>query len=103
VVADKKSVWVARPAPDCTCSDIIMPVDWNAIAQCGQTATNYQLMPGDRLYVRSGPMLAFDGALAKVLAPWERLMGFLLLTGFTIGVLDNPKAAAGGGGGIGIR
>jgi polysaccharide export outer membrane protein len=102
-VADKKQIWVARPAPDHTCSDIVLPVDWNAIAQCGQTATNYQLMPGDRVYIKSGPMLAFDGGLAKLFAPFERIMGFLLLTGFTIGVLDNPKAAAGGGGGIGIR
>jgi hypothetical protein len=29
----------------------ILPVDWNGITRAGNTRTNYQLLPGDRLYV----------------------------------------------------
>ena len=31
--------------------DQVLPVDWEAITRQGDTKTNYQLQPGDRLYV----------------------------------------------------
>jgi polysaccharide export outer membrane protein len=47
-----KAVAVNRPVgPGCFQS---LPVDWVGITQQGQTATNYQLLPGDRLYVKAG-------------------------------------------------
>jgi protein involved in polysaccharide export with SLBB domain len=50
--AVKKHVWIARPAP-AGGPEQILPVDWKAITQDGQSATNYQLLPGDRLFVKS--------------------------------------------------
>jgi polysaccharide export outer membrane protein len=79
-VASKKKIWVARPAPACNGCDQVLPVDWMAIVQGGSTATNYQVLPGDRIYVKADPWIAIDNNLAKVLAPFERLMGFTLLT-----------------------
>jgi protein involved in polysaccharide export with SLBB domain len=79
-VASKKKIWVARPAPCENGCDQVLPVDWMAIVQGGSTATNYQLLPGDRIYVKADPWIAIDNNLAKVLAPFERLMGFTLLT-----------------------
>ena len=29
-----------------------LSVDWQAITQRGETATNYQILPGDRVYVK---------------------------------------------------
>lgn len=45
-------VWVARRKPDGQ-GEQILPVDWVGITQHGQTTTNYQLLPGDRVYVRT--------------------------------------------------
>ena len=49
-------MWIARPDRDSRTSQIL-PIDWLAITQRADVETNYQLMPGDRLYVahdRSG-------------------------------------------------
>jgi polysaccharide export outer membrane protein len=77
--ASKKHIWVARPAPAEMHCDQVLPVNWGAITQCGETATNYQLLPGDRLYVQGDTLVATDTFLAKLLSPAERVMGALLL------------------------
>ncbi len=73
-----KKIWVARPTSD-TCKMQILPVDWRAITAQGATATNYQLMPGDRVFVKQDSLVAFDNNLGKMIAPLERLMGFSML------------------------
>lgn len=78
-VASKASIWIARPSPDQCSPDQILKVDWNAIAQGAQTSTNYQLLPGDRLYVKASPLITFDTKLAKFIAPFERLLGITIL------------------------
>ena len=71
-------IWVARPSPHA--GDVqIMPVDWKAITAQGSTTTNYQLMPGDRLFVAEDKYVRFDTTIAKFTAPLERIMGFSLL------------------------
>ena len=79
--ASKRSeIWVARPAPpDAECSSQTLPVDWVAITQEGSPATNYQLFPGDRIYIKADSWVALDGFIAKVTAPVERILGFTLL------------------------
>jgi protein involved in polysaccharide export with SLBB domain len=44
-------IWVARPAPLESREETILPVDWEAITRRGATATNYQLMPRDRVII----------------------------------------------------
>ena len=44
-------------------------MDWLAIAEGGSTRTNYQLFPGDRLFIQSDPLIRFNNNLRKVLAP----------------------------------
>jgi polysaccharide export outer membrane protein len=77
--ASKKRIWVARPVPADSCSEQILPVDWCAIVQRGKTDSNYQLLAGDRIYVQSQPILTFTAGLGKVLAPFERAFGTILL------------------------
>jgi polysaccharide biosynthesis/export protein len=73
--ASKKKIWIARPAPPgATCGDQILPVNWNAITMCAQTDTNYQMLPGDRLFVKADGLIAIDNWLAKFLAPFERIL-----------------------------
>lgn len=45
------NVWVARRTPDQ--GDQILPVDYRGITQSGLTRSNYLLLPGDRVYVKS--------------------------------------------------
>jgi polysaccharide export outer membrane protein len=83
-VSSKHQIWVARPAPPELGCDQILPVDLNGIVQRGQTATNYQLLPGDRIYVRADKLIETDNWLSKILAPVERTFGFILLGSSTV-------------------
>ena len=47
----EKSIWIARPAPDSGGIDQILPVDWRAITRGADASTNYQILPGDRVFV----------------------------------------------------
>jgi len=79
-----KKIWIARPAPGGFGCEQILPVDWNAITRGGATETNYQLLPGDRIFIAQDPMIAFNNMIAKAKAPFERVFGFGGLTVQTI-------------------
>jgi polysaccharide export outer membrane protein len=83
-VASKKYIWVARPSPCGNGCDQVLPVDWNAVTQGGSTCTNYQLFPGDRVYVKADCLVATDNWLAKILSPVERVFGITLLGSSTV-------------------
>jgi polysaccharide export outer membrane protein len=85
-VASKRHIWVARRVPDGGHggSGNILPVDWCSITQGGSAATNYQLLPGDRIYVRAEGLIHLDSKLAKILAPIERGLGITLLGSETV-------------------
>ena len=72
-------MWLARPGYNECGGDQILPVDWVAITQRGDIATNYQILPGDRLYVSEDKLVALDTAIAKIVSPLERLFGVTLL------------------------
>jgi polysaccharide export outer membrane protein len=101
--SNKKRIWIARPSPaDHNCSQIL-GVDWLAITRGGSTATNYQLMPGDRVYVGIDPYIAADGYLAKLLAPVERILGVTLLANSVVHAISLPTGSVGAGGtGVGL-
>jgi protein involved in polysaccharide export with SLBB domain len=78
-VSSKHRIWLARPSPANNGCNQILPVDWNAITMAGSTGTNYQIFPGDRVYVSANCLITFDNYLSMVLAPIERLFGATLL------------------------
>src|SRR5262249_48243218 len=78
-VASKMHIWVARRTPNCNQAEQILPVDYIGITQHGLTTTNYQVLPGDRIYVRADEPFRVDGWLQKVLTPIERVFGVTLL------------------------
>jgi polysaccharide biosynthesis/export protein len=78
-VASLKKIWVARPAPAGHPCSQVLPVDWKAITQAGQTTTNYQLLPGDRIYISSDPFICAYNWLDKILSPFDRVMSSILL------------------------
>lgn len=74
-----KRIWISRPAPDVEGGHLILPVDWEAITELGSASTNYQLMPGDRVFVAEDPLVAVDTIVSKVISPFERVAGFVSL------------------------
>src|SRR5678815_5744860 len=45
-----KRIWVARPVPG-TEECQILPVDWPGVSALATTNTNYQIFPGDRIFI----------------------------------------------------
>lgn len=80
-VASKKKIWVARRSHH---GQQILPVDWDSIAKGGATATNYQVLPGDRIYVNSNCWIRVDTAVQRFLSPFERILGATLLGAQTV-------------------
>jgi polysaccharide export outer membrane protein len=98
-VASKKRVWVARATPDHS-PPLILPVDWCGIVKNGSAATNYQIFPGDRVYVNSDALIRTDSALGKFLAPVERVLGTVLLGSSTVNSIRNGSTNGSGTGGF---
>ncbi len=97
-VASKKKIWVARPAPNDSIQTL--PVDWKAITQDGLVRTNYQLFPGDRIYIQSDRLIALDGIITKIVTPMERVIAVTYLGARTVFQLQNMGRGALAGGGF---
>jgi polysaccharide export outer membrane protein len=99
-VASKKRVWVAR-ATRAGQPPKILPVDWQEITKCGGSATNYQLFPGDRVYVDSNNLIKADSFLAKLYSPILRTFGVTLLGASTVNTIKlGSTSGVGAAGGL---
>jgi polysaccharide export outer membrane protein len=87
-VSSKRDIWIARRSPGGS-PDQILPVCWEEITKQGIARTNYQVLPGDRIYVQSQKLISFDNALAKFLQPVERVLGIVLLGSETVNSIGN--------------
>jgi polysaccharide export outer membrane protein len=103
-VATKKKIWVARATRPGQ-PPKILPVDWCGVAQRGEAATNFQLFPGDRVFVQSDAWIRTDTWLAKRLSPLLRGFGATLLGASTVNTIKNGGSSGAGLGGAlgGIR
>ena len=72
-------IWIARPAPNGIGCEQILPVNWADISRGASTTTNYQLMPGDRLFIAEDRLARLDATVAKLTRPFERIFGFVSL------------------------
>jgi polysaccharide export outer membrane protein len=63
--ASTKELWLTQPAPTCNVCYQILPIDWQAIVMAADPSTNYQLFPGERIYVKTRCLLAFFNYLAR--------------------------------------
>ncbi len=97
-VASKKRIWIARPDDSGNSSDQVYPINWKGITQRALTTTNYQILPGDRIYVAADPLVTTDTFLAKVISPIERVLGVTLLSATTIRSIININNSNGGSG-----
>lgn len=90
-----KRIWIARPT-DVPGDVQQLPVSWDAITSQAAAGTNYQILPGDRVFIAEDRLIALDTSLAKIIAPLERVMGFTLLSAGTATRLSG-KVLRGGG------
>jgi polysaccharide export outer membrane protein len=95
-VASKRNIWVARRCPHAGHPWQILPVDWIGITQHGITQTNYQIMPGDRVYVKAQKIVTIDTTLARILSPIERLFGITLLGANTVNQIKGNVGTSSG-------
>jgi protein involved in polysaccharide export with SLBB domain len=90
-------IWIARPAPDDMGCDQILPVDVKGITKRALTATNYQMLPGDRLYINAQCLVTFQNTLTKLFTPLETISGAALLGVSASQALRNPAGFVGTG------
>ena len=90
-----KRIWIARPTRELGQVQIL-PVDYFAITEQAATHSNYQVLPGDRVFIAEDKMVAFDTQLGKLLSPFERIMGFSLLGAQTVTRFSGPVLKGGG-------
>jgi polysaccharide export outer membrane protein len=94
-VSSKHHIWIARRASDGVHYHQRLDVDWIGITERGETTTNYQIMPGDRVFVQSDRVRLFDNTLAKFLSPVERLFGVTLLSSQAINSIRSGSTIGG--------
>ncbi len=69
--AATQNVRLVRPAPPDACCAQTLPVNMSAIINAGDTTTNYQLMPGDRLLVYRDPIVRTTVFLSRLAEPFS--------------------------------
>lgn len=77
-------LWIARPAPNGVGCEQVLPVNWKDITEGASTATNYQLLPGDRLFIAENKYSRFSAIVGNTLQPFERIFGAVSLSTSTL-------------------
>ena len=90
-----KKIWIARPTDEPNKVQML-PVKWEDITAQASARTNYQILPGDRVFIAEDKLIALDTGLAKIIAPMERVMGFSLLGVGTVTRFSGPVLKGGG-------
>ncbi|MEN6457947.1 MAG: polysaccharide biosynthesis/export family protein [Thermoguttaceae bacterium] len=90
-----KRIWIARPT-DQPGKVQVLPVKWEDITAQASACTNYQILPGDRVFIAEDRLIALDTGIAKITAPLERIMGFSLLGVGTATRFSGPVLKGGG-------
>jgi polysaccharide biosynthesis/export protein len=93
--ATGRRIWVARKVPGHGGGDNILTVDWAGIAKRGEMQTNYQLLPGDRLFVQAEAVQQADYGIAKWLSPVQRVLGAILLGSQTVNSIQSGGLGGG--------
>ena len=85
-VSSKHCVYLVRPTPAACCNgtEEVFKVEWNNVVRRGCVATNYQVLPGDRIYLYAAPLITTDTYVARFLSPFERLFGAVGLGNSTV-------------------
>lgn len=96
MVGSKNDIWIARRTPHASQHEQILNVDYVGITKRGETRTNYQILPGDRIYVQAEKVFIIDNFMQKVLTPVERLLGLSLLGSSSYNSITNRRQPTNG-------
>lgn len=95
-----KKIWIARPVPGNVDCDQVLPVNWRDITRGGSTETNYQVLPGDRIFISEDRLVATEVILDRLIRPFERVFSVTALGAQTIQNLQRfPEGEPRAGGG----
>jgi polysaccharide export outer membrane protein len=86
-VSDSRQIWIARASDGGCCTTL--PVDLKAITECADARTNYQIIAGDRVFVRAYPLTAYVTRAERFLYPIERALGVTLLGAGVVRSINN--------------
>jgi polysaccharide export outer membrane protein len=87
-----KDIWIARPSPDKHGLEQRLPIRWNEITKKGITATNYQILPGDRIFIRSRVATQIDTFVTRITQPISSISGAVfLLRGVAISFNESAR------------
>lgn len=95
--ASVPNVRLVRPAPPGTCTPQVLPINVAAIIQTGDTTTNYQLMPGDRIYVYRDPIVRATIFIDRLAAPFNTVLSSILQYAYAGRFLQYLNGGVGGG------
>ena len=84
-----RHIWIARPVPDKFGYQQRLDVDWRDITANAIPATNYQLLPGDRLFIKGNKLIEINTVIGQVLAPVQQVAGFISLGSSSIRSLNS--------------
>jgi polysaccharide export outer membrane protein len=90
-MSSDKRLWLARPNGEDPNKMQVFPVNWPAIVKGGSPATNYQLFPGDRLYVQSNPLMRINNRMMQAFAPIQQIMGNEMFGVAVIGMTNSVQ------------
>jgi len=91
--AAPQNIRLVRPAPAGACCEQVLPVNYTAIVNAGDTTTNYQLLPGDRLVIYRDPIVRTSTFLSRVAEPFQIVTNTILnyaLTARSVKIIDAP-------------
>jgi len=81
--AAPQNIRLVRPAPPGACCEQLLPVNLAAIISGGDSTTNYQLMPGDRIVVYRDPIVRTTVFIDRLAAPFQTVLNSILQYSFT--------------------
>jgi polysaccharide export outer membrane protein len=81
--ASVPNIRLVRPAPPGSSCPQLLPVNYEAIVHAGDTTTNYQLMPGDRIMVYRDPIVRTTLFIDRLAAPFNTVVQSILTYSFT--------------------
>jgi polysaccharide export outer membrane protein len=72
--ASVPNIRLVRPAPPGACCEQVLPVNLAAIVNAGDSTTNYQMLPGDRLVVYRDPIVRTTIFIDRLAAPFNSVV-----------------------------
>ncbi|WP_435017369.1 polysaccharide biosynthesis/export family protein [Tundrisphaera sp. TA3] len=81
--ASVPNIRLVRPAPPGACCEQTLPINITAIVNAGDTTTNYQLMPGDRIVVYRDPIVRTTLFIDRLAAPFNSVLNTIFQYGIT--------------------